>query len=343
MALNPFEVAASGDLFARHLTNKVLTRQDRNLVLYSRDEGGAIYPFKQLTTKWDEDKGGNEIVGWRWEFHCAADVLSPDDFPAIHRVVNGGRIYSLKDKIESRGVEQAYHRLLIEGLNHAETSPLQTGARAYWTFNETGGHAKDLTPNALHLVPAASKPGRTTGKITVGRAATFDGIAKNFSLASDPAINLDGDSFTIAGWIAATDEEAGAEIVARWGASLSGQSWRVGMTGGDLFFQMDNGTTAKTVMVMLPDTDWHFFVVTYDLVTGALKLTLDAGGLGQVDTDTLAGGARAVTTPLQVGGQTMNFYAGMVDALGIWGRILTATEIAWLWNSGYGREWPFWF
>jgi len=79
---------------------------------------------------------------------------------------------------------------------------------------------------------------------------------------------------------------------------------------------------------------------------------------GVVTTPTIVSGTNNLTpyissnyntsNPFRIGATTasnnttaVNFFSGQIDAVGIWNRVLTPTEITELYNSGNGKQYPY--
>ena len=90
----------------------------------------------------------------------------------------------------------------------------------------------------------------------------------------------------------------------------------------------------------IPDTDWHFYCITYDqsLPSNNFKLTRDNGNLEQATktSATPSSGSHAQTALVGVHTGSTSFFGGSLSEMSVWNRVLTSSEITTLYNSGNG-------
>lgn len=195
----------------------------------------------------------------------------------------------------------------------------------------------------------------TFGAGKIGNAAYFNGTNQYLSRADDAGLSMSGQtSFTLACWLYLTDKTAD-----RW-AVLKGDSLTAGTsdyginyatTADRIQFAIGDGSngavaTADTFGAVPADT-WVCVVAWYDRATGTSTDTVNI----QVDGGTAdsaasgANGSRDGTRQLDIGRgfNTLgsSFWAGRVDSVSIWKRLLTAAERTALYNGGAGRDYPF--
>jgi hypothetical protein len=109
-------------------------------------------------------------------------------------------------------------------------------------------------------------------------------------------------------------------------------------TAGKLNFNYQSGGTWSPVAggTAINDDAWHHVVVTYN--AGTVVFYVD----GSVDGSYVGQGSAMGTTadPMSLGASTFPwaFLSGSLDAVGIWQRVLSALEVAALYNSGTGLE-----
>ena len=90
----------------------------------------------------------------------------------------------------------------------------------------------------------------------------------------------------------------------------------------------------------IPDTDWHFYCITYDqsLASNNLKITVDDGGLEQATksgaTPSSSDSAQIALVGVHTG--SSGYLDGSLTEMSVWNRILTSGEITTLYNSGDG-------
>lgn len=216
-----------------------------------------------------------------------------------------------------------------------------------------------MEDNTLDVGPVATltesgPPTYAAGK--VNNAASFNGVNQWHTIAnaSMGSLKVTGD-FSVACWFK-TDVATGfGENVAAW-FNFSGnqRAWWIHYVGvnDEIFFAVSaNGSSAAANYANAQLTSmyggshdpnqWIFCVCTYDDTARQATINLDNGNKTASATKTNAG-VHSSTADFHVardpGGRLIQ---GDVDELGMWSRVLTSEEIAYLYNSGTGRTYPF--
>lgn len=186
----------------------------------------------------------------------------------------------------------------------------------------------------------------------VGNAANFAAASSQYlSRADNATLRLGGTSFTIAFWVNLANKSGTRALVTKYDPGANKRSYELDYTNAtDRFrFVLSSDGLAGTTVVLLADNFgapaagvWYFVVVTYTLGTGQMSISVNNG---TANTATLSGGAFNGDNAFAIGARFNSGavdipHDGLIDAVGIWKRVLTNTEIAYLYNSGTGRE-PF--
>lgn len=238
---------------------------------------------------------------------------------------------------------------------------LLTNLNAYFKFDESSGNASDSTGNGNTLT--------NNGTATYSAAKINNGVvmlssSSQYMQAVDSATTSVTGDFTLAGWISMTSQPALNGLMALINKSDVGAG---GQRSYEMYYQdvagvkkiyvglfKDGGSTNFT------DGTWTQTLTTATLMHVALVVTIanaaatkaemyingtTIGNWAGVDHGT---GATAIfdgTARFTVGqfdpvlaGDYLNAQA---DELGLWSRVLTASEIALLYNGGTGRQYPF--
>jgi hypothetical protein len=211
---------------------------------------------------------------------------------------------------------------------------------AYYKLNAAGVTADAHGANTLTNTNSVTT---TTGKL--GEAAVFT-AASSQSLSATIAELDAATQATIAGWFYRTSTGHFVSV----GTRASGTQ-RFGIlisTDGNVYFTCAAGVQtyiwcANTVAV---DT-WGHFAITYNMAN-ANPAKSKAYINGDLKTVTMVGGTTpsALATnanqgPLYIGRETGTLYStGRIDEVGVWNRELTGTEVAQLYNAGYGMAYP---
>lgn len=234
--------------------------------------------------------------------------------------------------------------------------PPPAGLVDWWTFDETaGGVANDIAqyPNQLTL-----SNGPTPSKGKVAGALCFDGQNDFASAVDHPEVNFLGDCsndvaepITIDTWVKTTgsgtqvilDKREKQGLIFLKGYSLFIQNGSLGFqmaTGaGLLACNLPNSACSNYISpssVHLNDGQWHFIAVTVSRCRGAAGKMYVDGNL--VLTFTPKVGDISNHVPLLIGKRyplpTVSYFAGCLDELEIFKRVLSKTELDAIYHAG---------
>lgn len=222
-------------------------------------------------------------------------------------------------------------------------SPLLTDLAAYWKLDETSGTRFDSAGTA-NLSDNGSV-GYGIGKQS--NAAVFDGTARwlDTGATARPFELRSGDTLSIALWMYPTDNSANYFPLTKFSdVSTSGEYAILRDTSGNTRLRVYSNGTQDTAAVATPINTWSLIVAEID---GATSIpTIYNVGLGTSGTRGPVTYPTNHTKPLVVGafisslfGNT--YFAGRIDGVGIWNRLLTSSERDDLYNSGAGITFPF--
>jgi hypothetical protein len=225
------------------------------------------------------------------------------------------------------------------GRTGAAASPLLTGLVAYWKLDETSGNRLDSSGNGSTLSLLAGAVPSRSGKVNNGA----DFVPGNcLTCTSNSNLVLGDIDFTIAAWFWLDVSQSQTVIEKNDGAGgieytiVINAANQCGILlvppGGVTYIELPTGATLNA---------WHFVVVQHNATTHTLTISCD-NGVGS--SSSVAGkppyaGTGALTIGAGIGGG----YGldGIIDEVGIWKRVLSAGEIATLYNSGAGITHPF--
>jgi hypothetical protein len=167
-----------------------------------------------------------------------------------------------------------------------------------------------------------------------GKALLLDGTSQYVEVPYDPVIDAVADGFTIAAWINPTAVDDRRPIVSREHEPDATRGFEFAIKNGSLLaFQLVNEGGANKTQVnsdFTPDVNkWTHVVGTYEPKSGA-EFFVNGKSIGVVKDFT--GDVGIGPTPLNIGAYLWNgykrYFAGMIDELGIWSRVLSPAEIA---------------
>jgi hypothetical protein len=223
-----------------------------------------------------------------------------------------------------------------------EPSPLLDDLVAYYKLDETSGTRIDSAGS--NNLTDNNSVGSAAGKI--GNAAQFVGVDLTYLEQASPVIA--SNVFSVSAWIYPTSYNgvaAGGIFYQGTGSSDEGLHLSVfdaAVAAETLLFRYDQDSSSSTAddnSISL--NTWQHVVVAFN--AGAVAFYVNAVAKG---TDSLPGSNLPLTNPFAIGywfdkSSSIRFFNGEVDEVGIWTRILTASEITQLYNSGSGLTYPF--
>jgi hypothetical protein len=221
-------------------------------------------------------------------------------------------------------------KLLRQGTVSGGASPLLTDLVAYWKLDETSGTRFD-TVSSNNLSDNGGV-GSAIGKI--GNAAEFDTtnyLSTNTVLSSGP--------FTVSCWIYAdTVTQPAGGIVNRYSNTVSAdRAWTTYVVNDDIEFVVP--PTSLKILNVVSAATWHYFAFWYDDVAQEMGIQFDT----TVQTTSHTTGYPVTNVPLSIGDRAdgNTEFDGRIDEVGIWSRVLTASERTQLYNGGAGLTYPF--
>jgi hypothetical protein len=231
-------------------------------------------------------------------------------------------------------------------VSEIESTTLSNGLLAFWPLNETTGQRLDISGNNRHLsdsdgeqldVGVGNAVGSVVGKI--GNAAEFTGDsgARVLRLGT-PLPAYESPTGSISAWVK-FNSVMGVVVVGDYYRTPLSIQYRGNENVSEVVGILSGATSFDLTHPVSTDV-WYHIVFTYDQATGAAELFVNGVS---VDTHTyddyspveeLGGFAVGSTGD----GFSGHFIDGLVDAVGVWDRVLTTGEILQLYNQGAGIE-----
>lgn len=222
-------------------------------------------------------------------------------------------------------------------------SSLLANLSSYWKLEEASGTRVDQIGN--NSMSATNAPGNAAGK--VGQALLLASASSQYLSVADNATNkLTAGSFTIAGWLLFNSINAGGGNA--WLAkdsSTAGRAYNCDQNSNNFrFFTQGGGGSnlVATTGVAIATATWYFVACWFDSVAGSLNIQVNNG---TIFTQTGAAGPAVSTAPLNIGQSgyagSNAYWDGEIDEVGIWTKVLSASQRTNLYNSGAGTTYPF--
>jgi len=229
-------------------------------------------------------------------------------------------------------------------------SGVSNGLVSYWKMDEASSGAGavprlDSAPAGNTLTDNNTTP-NGTGKIGNCLAPVATNL-EFLSRASNSSLQAGDIDFTWTGWIQISDETVTRMVFGKNANGVNGP-YRLntaGITFDKLVFSVFDGSslgsvTANTFGALSLNT-WYFFMCKHDSVANLISISVNAG---TADTQAWTTGTNVETGGFAIGqaGETPGAnWSGLIDEVGFWKRALSQSEIAFLYNGGTGRTYPF--
>lgn len=233
------------------------------------------------------------------------------------------------------------------------SSSLRKGLVGYWRMEEpSSSSAYDCSPNGLVLTNF-NNPASIAGQVNLGRLFLQSQPNCVAATSSNLVQFRIGQPWTFAAWVKSTNISAYGEIVGKMNGFGQVRGWEMMVSDtGKLFVSIRSSSTivryrqGSTTLF----NAFHHVVGTYDGsgTTNGISLFVD-GAAETVGSDSSSGvmtdidneacltiGARGSIT----GHGVSSGIRAIEDEVGIWNRVLTANEIAFLYAQGLGSHFP---
>jgi hypothetical protein len=231
------------------------------------------------------------------------------------------------------------------------TNPGTTNLLAWWALDETSGTRADSHSGGYDM-SLQGTPSYTTGKVgNAGTVAVTNGNGSYFYY-SDSGGALDcpsGSSITVCAWVYFNSMPTNHGYpVSRWGNGGAGnKDWTfvVPNNGALAFSAARSGgqTDAAAPAATIGSGAWYFVTGIFDHTVGTHGTVYVSANAGTKYSAALSTAKEALTScPVAIGdlshtAATYGNMSGAVDEVCIYQRVLTADELAWLYNGGNGR------
>lgn len=226
-------------------------------------------------------------------------------------------------------------------------STLLTSLVSWWSLDEASGSRADS--HGSNTLTDNNTVTQATGKVSNAGQFTYAN-SEWLSKATPTGVNGGNTDWTIQAWVYADSFSGGSDkfpgIVILGGAGLLGagdNDYLLVHDNGDTFeFFSSNGSSFSLVSATnfgaASTATWYHIIAWHDSAVGSLNIKINDG-----TTDTNS----SINTPshqasadnLQIGRYDVH-WDGRIDEVAFWSRVLTASEITELYNSGSGIAYP---
>jgi hypothetical protein len=246
-----------------------------------------------------------------------------------------------------------------------EADSLLDGLDAYWAFEETSGSFVDASGNGNTLEPLHNPWGDGANGLYGGGMTLNDVTAADRAYGTNTVgqYNLTNESFSVSFWVRKDEKEEDFEWFVGWagGSTLPSRGWAIcnGPSGSrdELRFRVKSQVSGNNQDTGVMTTDgpravtdeWIFVAATYDTsayaATTNVAINLYVNGRLSASDDALHLAPTSIWSPtnpaivFSVGARKEDGsgrFAGDMDEVGLWNRVLTFEEIGRLYNGGHG-------
>lgn len=233
-------------------------------------------------------------------------------------------------------------------------SPPPDGLVAWWTFDANGTDIQSGLNGALRNGAMAGASGLVNGALNLDGNNDFVDVPDDAALTIQSGLTLDA-------WVnpttledPMTSEPDDAAIVSKYNSSpgVAEVSWYFGHFGnGHLRLTVCEAwpadcTAVDTDETVLTESCWHLVAATFDATAAPgeqAKIYVDGAEVASSQNPDVNGTVQSIadsSVPVRVGtftpigGVEANFWHGLIDELEIYGRTLSPSEIADIYNAG---------
>lgn len=212
-------------------------------------------------------------------------------------------------------------------------NPGTTNLMAYWGLDESGGMRSDA--HGSNELMAGSEPYYAAG--IQGNAADFEsGYSQYLTAASNTSLQMGSSDITFCGWFQ-FESAASNTLLAKHGATNEYTLRTSASNYPQWLVYTAGGTNFDTFATQINTGSWFFICAWTDKTAGKLYLQVNDGLVYQ---DAISSANASGSGSFYIGAQsptTENADARIDEVIFFKGRVLTAAERKWLYNSGAGR------
>jgi large repetitive protein len=205
---------------------------------------------------------------------------------------------------------------------------------SYWSLDEPSGDAVDA--HGDNNLTDNNGVGTAAGIIGNGRDLERDS-SQSLSIGDNVSLSFGDESFTVSAWFNLESLPTSGQvfgIVQKWGGTKNEYRLSVGRTFGTPLVQFEiSGPTGATFganfATSLSTGAWFHVVLVHDADLDVVSCIVNNG---TPTTGSYAAGVNDSNGAFKLG----DGFDGVLDEIGVWRRVLTAAEVASLFNGGNG-------
>ena len=219
------------------------------------------------------------------------------------------------------------------------SSGLLTNLQGYWTLDEASGTRADSSGNGNSLTDVNTVT-QAAGKLT--NAAQFTSANRErLTINDNTSLSMGDIDFTLCCWVY-FDSLNEQGLVVKWNGT--GDEYTIYYNGGmnRIAFGVDGGgglvQVAADALGTPSTATWYFVCAWHDSVANTINIQVNNG---TINTVSHSAGVQDSNGVFRLGEISGNYLNGRLDGVGVWKRVLTQSERAYLYNYGGGNDYAF--
>lgn len=303
------------------IMTKLTDSNDKQYAL-SIDNGQLLFDYERSGNN-ESIRAGSIVADGNW-YHVAGTVSNGSP-PTIRAYLNGNQVGS-KTVTETTATSND----LIFGAWRGTYDTYYLNGR----IDEAGIWNRELSqPEIMGIYNNSSANNIVTPPNSkLGNARQYNGSSQYVQIPSQ--ISLANSSFTISAW-AKRDSTSSSDYIFSQGSSSQNNGLHFGFRNSTTF---NCGFYANDLDVTVSsDTNWHLWTCTYDAATKERRIYRDGVEIRYAvsSANYQGSGGSVIGTTAWLSGA--DYFHGIIDEVGLWGRALTSAEVTRLYNGSAGN------
>jgi hypothetical protein len=232
------------------------------------------------------------------------------------------------------------------GLTYPFTTNILAGLQGYWKLDETTGTRADSSGNNNNLTDNNSVGYGSGADAKLVNSANFVAASSQYLSITDAAqtgLGMQDSSYSASFWVKPAASGT-TYIMGQWGSVSGDRAWNIAMVvdGGTPNITLYNNAnvTSRQLNTAITTGVWYHFVVVYNYATATASLYKNGAFVGSGSLSANSHDSTAAFTLGAVFDTSGQYCDGYLDEVGVWNRVLSANEIAELYNANKALAYP---
>ena len=217
------------------------------------------------------------------------------------------------------------------------SSGLLTNLQGYWTLDEASGTRADSSGNGNSLTDVNTVT-QAAGKLSYAAQFTAANLER-LTINDNTSLSMGDIDFTLCCWVY-FDTLPVAGLISKWNGT--GDEYTLYYDGvSRIKFGVDGGggpvQVAADALGSPSTSTWYFVCAWHDSIANTINIQVNNG---TINTAAHSAGVQDSNSVFRLGEISDNYLNGRLDGVGVWKRVLTQSERAYLYNYGSGNDYP---